>query len=197
MIGYRFVKSTSQKLSSCWHYIITIQLLCPGTPSTCRLPASTHWARTSQKNPGTLLITGLDSASQAMQHLATEPIFALFEYWIFISNPFILYNASLILICWQEVDIAEPCSCICYSPDFVLFGTDTVYKLSVHTGVIRPFLVSGVKPNTSYHSLPIDILCVSGEATRGDNSTAELIVCFTGVYDESQLFYYENSKWNW
>ena len=128
--------------------------------------------------------TGLGFSGDA----ASEPIFALFEYWIFISHPSILYNASLMLICWQEVDIAEPCSCICYSPDFVLFGTDTVYKLSVHTGVIRPFLVSGVKPNTSYHSLPIDVLCVTGEATRGDNSTAEFIVCFTGVYDESQFF---------
>lgn len=72
-------------------------------------------------------------------------------------------------------------------PDYVLFGTDTIYKLAVHTGVIRPFLASGVKGSTSYNSLPIDILCVREETSRGDNN-AEFIACFTGMVSINMYF---------
>lgn len=72
--------------------------------------------------------------------------------------------------------MSEPCSCIRYSPEFVLIGTDVIYKLNINTGSIRPFLAAGTKSNTDYNSLPIDILVVS----EPNASKPEFLCCFTG-----------------
>ncbi|XP_067931851.1 citron rho-interacting kinase-like isoform X2 [Watersipora subatra] len=77
----------------------------------------------------------------------------------------------------QEVQVNEPCSCVCYTPDFVLLGMDTVYKLTIKNGCIRSFLASGVKEDTSYHSFPIDILSLAAD----DSREGSYLCCFTDV----------------
>jgi len=79
------------------------------------------------------------------------------------------------IIVFQEVTTDEPVSCLCYTPDFVLMGMDTVYKLSIRTGSIRPFLDANVKPSTNYNSFPINILSVNSE-----DKPPEYLCCFSG-----------------
>lgn len=71
----------------------------------------------------------------------------------------------------------EPCSCVCYSPGFVLYGSDVIHKLNIHTGSSRPFLSPSGRPDADYSSLPIDVLQVSDlDSGRGP----EFLCCFTG-----------------
>ena len=59
----------------------------------------------------------------------------------------------------------------------MLFGTNTVYKITIKNGCIRPFLREALNTNTSYDSIPIDILCVSDS----ESSQKEYLCCFTGA----------------
>ncbi|XP_022780494.1 citron Rho-interacting kinase-like [Stylophora pistillata] len=101
------------------------------------------------------------------------------------------YNASIGTFCTRkEIETSEPCNCIHFSKNYVIYGTGKLYILDIKQHVVKEFLNSkdpslafAVYGAAQLNIFPIAVL----DVTAADSDNEELLLCFNefGVFVNS------------
>lgn len=162
----------------------------------CSVDLKQVTSRARQSNSSSPLT---ELTSQAIEKITNCHLFAIGQcdsnFYICAATPnsilLLRYNASIGTFCTRkEIETSDPCNCIHFSKNHVIYGTGKFYILDIRQHIVKEFLDSkdpslafAVYGASQLNIFPIAVL----DVTTADSNKEELLLCFNefGVFVNS------------